>query len=204
MLSSGLRRDHAQVRARRYSSLPRRRTSGWRAAGTVFILVAAFFVQTILFPMLGIEAVAPDFVMAAVAAIALVRGIVPATLHGAAGGILQDSFSGGLLGLNGFSKTLVAFGISRIREDPLVGPSLGVTASSLLILAGALADAVFLWGLRLLTGSPPVPAGRWVAFGLGLPFTVAAGVVIFRASTRTERSGRGSPGSGARNTHEQR
>ena len=41
-----------------------------------------------------------------------------ASAAGLVTGLLQDSFSGGLLGMNGFSKPLVVFLAARARERP--------------------------------------------------------------------------------------
>ena len=149
--------------------------------------MGAFFVQTILLPALGIERVAPDFLLAAVTGIALVTAPAPAIGFGAFGGLLQDSFSGGFLGMNGFSKPLVAFMVARCRRHPLVGPSLGVPGALVLLVAAAAADAVVLSVLGKVTGLAAISGGRWLAVGLGIPVTAAAGLVVFRVLARGSR-----------------
>jgi rod shape-determining protein MreD len=55
-----------------------------------------------------------DFPLIIVAYAALQRNTIKALLYGTLAGLAVDALSGGLLGANGFSKTLVAFVISEI------------------------------------------------------------------------------------------
>jgi len=57
-----------------------------------------------------------DFPLIIVVYAALQRNSIRALLFGAIAGIAMDSLSGGLLGANGFSKTLVAYVVSEIAR----------------------------------------------------------------------------------------
>ena len=49
-------------------------------------------------------------------------------------------------------------------------------------MAAAAADAVVLSVLGKVTGLAAISGGRWLAVGLGIPVTAAAGLVVFRVS----------------------
>ena len=130
-------------------------------------LIAAFLLQTMFAPLVlaggwagGLAAgVTPDFFLATAAAVALLAGPGPAIGFGLFAGLLQDSFSGGLLGMNGFSKPLVVFAVARAREQPPLAAGFGVPV--LLLFAA-------------------IPARELGAAGFGIPVTVAYGILVFR------------------------
>lgn len=143
-------------------------------------IVIAFLVQTIVLPALGSGRVAPDFLLATVVVIALAFGSSSAIGYGVLAGLLQDSFSGAPLGMNGFSKPLVAFAAARFREDPLLGASLGAGGAGVFLALAAFADSAVLWALREVIGAEPITGRRWLAVGLGVPVTVTWGILVFR------------------------
>src|SRR5687767_11663197 len=57
-----------------------------------------------------------DFPLIIVVYAALERNSIRAIIFGAVSGVAVDALSGGLLGANGFSKTLIAFIISEIAR----------------------------------------------------------------------------------------
>ena len=57
-----------------------------------------------------------DFVLIAVVYSALQRNAIKAVLFGTIGGVAIDALSGGILGSNGFTKTLIAFLVSEIAR----------------------------------------------------------------------------------------
>ncbi|MCV4820422.1 rod shape-determining protein MreD, partial [Escherichia coli] len=57
-----------------------------------------------------------DFPLIIVVYAALQRDAVKAILFGAVSGLAVDALSGGLLGANGFSKTLVAYLVSEVAR----------------------------------------------------------------------------------------
>ena len=140
-------------------------------------VVVAFFVQTVALPLLPVDGVTPDFLLATSAAVALLAGPGPAIGFGAAAGLLQDSFSGGLLGMNGFSKPLVAFVVARSRAHPPLDSALGVPV---LLLFAAIADLLILWALGEVAGFTTIPAQEFGAAGFGIPLTVIYGALVFR------------------------
>lgn len=140
-------------------------------------LIAAFLLQTGVVPALPLEAVTPDFLLATAAAVALIAGPGPAIGFGLFAGLLQDSFSGGLLGMNGFSKPLVVFVVARARERPPLDSSAGV---AVLLLFAAVADLVILWGLGEVAGFQAIPVREFSAAGFGIPLTVIYGALVFR------------------------
>ena len=140
-------------------------------------VVAAFLLQTALLPLTVGDGVTPDFLLATAAAVALLGGPGPAIGFGLLTGLLQDSFSGGLLGMNGFSKPLVAFLAARGREHLLLDTRVGIP---LLLLFAAAADLAILWALGEVAGFTPIPARELSAAGFGIPITVTYGLLVVR------------------------
>lgn len=148
-------------------------------------LLTAFLLQTVAYPALGVEALAPDFILATVVAAALVLDPVPAILVGAGAGLAQDAFAGGLLGLNGFAKTLPAFLVARARRFLRLGSSAG---AGLLVMVAVVTESAIHWGLREVTGADPIAPERWVAAALGFPVTVFYAILVQRPFARLSRS----------------
>ncbi len=106
---------------------------------------------------------------------ALQRDALRAVLFGAIGGLAVDALSGGLLGANGFSKTLVAFVVSEIARRVYMDNLL----LRIPVIAGAslLDDSVY-YGLHRLFGQEPnVPVVATIAYSL--IGTTIAGTAIF-------------------------
>jgi rod shape-determining protein MreD len=88
-----------------------------RVVDAIVAILVAFVFQTVLGRYLPFLA-APqgqlrlevlDLFTVVAAAFGLARGRTAGMFAGAAAGLLQDAFSGGLLGLNGISKTIVGY-----------------------------------------------------------------------------------------------
>ena len=141
-----------------------------RALRVAILLVAAFLLQTLVRPAPWIERVAPDFILAAVAGLAMRRGASLGLGLGLGAGLLQDSFSGGLLGIHGSSKPLTAFVIGRIAAQ---ARELSGSLAFVLALVAAGLDAAVLLFLAWVTGAEVT--ARPLAVGLGLPLTASAG-----------------------------
>jgi rod shape-determining protein MreD len=75
----------------------------------VIALLAAFVVQTVFSRYLPFLNGYLDLFVVVAAAFGLARGRMAGLLSGASAGLLQDTFSGGLLGFNGISKTTVGY-----------------------------------------------------------------------------------------------
>ena len=80
-----------------------------RAAGVFLALVAALALQTTLAGLSIGGAVAVNLVLVVVVYVALAFGPVTGLLAGTAGGLAQDALANGVIGIGGFSKTLVGF-----------------------------------------------------------------------------------------------
>jgi rod shape-determining protein MreD len=93
-----------------------------------------------------------DFPLIIVVYAALQRNSIRALLFGTLSGIITDALSGGLLGSNGFSKTVVAYVVSEIaRRVYLDNLILRIP-----VLAGAcLLNALVYYGLHRLLGQAP-------------------------------------------------
>ena len=138
-------------------------------------VIAAFLLQTAVLPLIVAGGITPDFLLATAAGVALVAGPGPAIGFGLVTGLLQDSFSGGLLGMNGFSKPLVVFLAARAREHPPLDTRAGVP---LLLLFAAAADLGILWVLGEIAGFTVIPVPELGAAGLGIPITVSYGLLV--------------------------
>lgn len=106
---------------------------------------------------------------------ALQRNSIRALIFGTVAGIAVDALSGGLLGASGFSKTLVAYGVSEIARRVYLDNIL----LRIPIIAGAclLDDAVY-YGLHRLFGQPP--AGDVLVTGAySLIGTTIVGTLIY-------------------------
>src|SRR3954469_3378046 len=93
-----------------------------------------------------------DFPLIIVVYAALQRNSMRAILFGTLSGIAVDALSGGLLGANGFSKTLIAFAVSEIARRVYLDNLL----LQIPVIAGAcLIDDLVYYGLHRLLGQEP-------------------------------------------------
>jgi len=106
---------------------------------------------------------------------ALQGNSIKALLYGTAAGIAVDALSGGLLGANGFSKTLVAFVVAEIVRRVYVDNLL----LRIPVIAGAcLLDDLVYYGLHRLLGLEP--GGEFVTtLAYTLLGTTIAGTIIY-------------------------
>jgi len=93
-----------------------------------------------------------DFPLIVVVYAALQRNSIRALLFGTLAGVAVDALSGGLLGANGFSKTVVAYIVSEIARRVYLDNLL----LRIPIIAGAciVNDAIY-YGMHRLFGQPP-------------------------------------------------
>lgn len=80
-----------------------------KTAGVLVALAVALALQTTLAGLTVGGASQVNLVLVAVVFIALAFGPGMGVLAGSAGGLTQDALAGGLIGIGGFSKTLVGF-----------------------------------------------------------------------------------------------
>jgi len=116
-----------------------------------------------------------DFPLIIVVYAALQRNSIRAILFGTIGGVSVDALSGGLLGANGFSKTLIAYIVSeiarRVYMDNLI--------LRIPVLAGAcLLNSFVYYGLHRLLGQTPA-GDLLVTVSYSLIATTVAGTFIY-------------------------
>ncbi len=94
-----------------------------RIVGVLIALAGALALQTTLAGLTIGSATAVNLVLVAVIYVALAFGPVAGLLAGSAGGLVQDALAGGIVGLGGFSKTLVGFLVGLLEAQFIVAPS---------------------------------------------------------------------------------
>jgi len=116
-----------------------------------------------------------DFPLIVVVYAALQRNSVKAIFFGTFAGIAVDALSGGLLGANGFSKTLIAYLVSELARRVYMDNLL----LRIPVIAGAcILDDLVYWGMHWLLGQPPtVPL--FVVISYTLIGTTIAGTIVY-------------------------
>jgi rod shape-determining protein MreD len=116
-----------------------------------------------------------DFPLIVVVYAALQRNSVKAIFFGTVAGIAVDALSSGLLGANGFSKTLVAYLVSELARRVYMDNLL----LRIPVIAGAcVLDDLIYWGLHWLLGQPPnLPL--FVTVSYTLIGTTIAGTIVY-------------------------
>lgn len=116
-----------------------------------------------------------DFPLIVVVYAALQRNSIRALLFGSIAGIAVDALSGGLLGSNGFCKTLIAYIVSEIARRVYMDNLL----LRIPVIAGAcLANGLLYYGMHRLLGQEPVnPVVNTIAYTL--IGTTIAGTIVF-------------------------
>jgi rod shape-determining protein MreD len=94
-----------------------------RVVGVIVALAGALALQTTLAGLTIGGATAVNLVLVAVIYVALAFGPVAGLLAGSAGGIVQDALAGGIVGVGGFSKTLVGFLVGLLGAQFIVAQS---------------------------------------------------------------------------------
>ena len=93
-----------------------------------------------------------DFPLIIIVYAALQRNSVRAILFGTISGLAVDALSGGLLGANGFTKTIIAFGVAEIARRVYLDNLL----LRIPVIAGAsVLNGLLYFGLHRLLGQPP-------------------------------------------------
>lgn len=108
---------------------------------------------------------------------ALQRNSIRAILFGTFAGLAVDALSGGLLGSNGFTKTLIAFGVSEIARRVYLD---NVLLRIPVIAVASILNGLIYFGLHRLLGQPPV--GDLIVVGAySLIGTTIVGTLIYLA-----------------------
>jgi len=116
-----------------------------------------------------------DFPLIIVVYAALQRNSIRAILFGTIAGLAVDALSGGLLGANGFTKTIIAFGVSEIARRVYLDNLL----LRIPVIAGAsVLNGLIYFGMHKLLGQ--APSGDLLVVGAySLIGTTIAGTLIY-------------------------
>lgn len=128
-----------------------------------------------------------DFPLIIVVYAALQRDVLKAIFFGSFAGLAVDALSGGLLGSNGFSKTLIAYAVSELARRVYMDNLL----LRIPVIAGAcLLDDLIYYGMHKLLGQEPV-GQVIIVIAYTLIGTTIAGTFIYLMldSTLVERRG---------------
>ena len=116
-----------------------------------------------------------DFPLIIVVYAALQRNSIRAILFWTFSGIAVDALSGGLLGANGFSKTLIAYAVSEMTRRVYMDNLL----LRIPVIAGAcLLDDLIYFGMHRLFGQPPA-GDVVVTMAYSLIGTTIAGTLVY-------------------------
>lgn len=116
-----------------------------------------------------------DFPLIVIVYAALQRNTIKALLFGTIAGIAVDALSSGLLGANGFSKTLIAFAVSELARRVYLDNLL----LQIPVIAGAcLIDDLVYYGMHRLLGQEP-NAPVLITIAYSLIGTTIAGTIIY-------------------------
>jgi len=116
-----------------------------------------------------------DFPLIIIVYAALQRNSIRALLFATIAGVATDALSGGLLGANGFSKTIIAYIVSEIARRVYMDNLL----LRIPVIAGAcLLDDLIYYGLHRLFGQLP-PAELLVTTAYSVIGTTIAGTLVY-------------------------
>jgi len=116
-----------------------------------------------------------DFPLIVVVYAALQRNSIKAILFGTFAGIAVDGLSGGLLGANGFSKTLIAYLVSELARRVYLDNLL----LRIPVIAGAcVLDDLVYFGMHWLLGQPPT-LPLFIVVSYTLIGTTIAGTIAY-------------------------
>jgi rod shape-determining protein MreD len=128
-----------------------------------------------------------DFPLIIIVYAALQRNSIRAIIFGTLAGIAVDALSSGLLGANGFAKTLVAYMVSEMARRVYLDNLL----LRIPVIAGAcLVNALVFYGLHMLMGQAPVGDVLITASYSLIGTTIAGTLVYFLLQNFTEDKGR--------------
>lgn len=117
-----------------------------------------------------------DLVLVAVCFCALSWGPVAGLMAGTIGGLVQDGLSGGVLGVNGFSKTLVGFLAGAIGAQFIVAQFI---PRLVVFVGGTLLHQLCFWGIYALVEQRP-PSVPWSSVMMQAFINAAVGLLVFQ------------------------
>lgn len=125
-----------------------------------------------------------DLFLLAVVTTALARQPLPSQLFGAVAGLLEDAFTGNIIGINALSMTIIAFTIAGLKESVLIK---GTFQRTLAFMLAGIADLLIENGLRL-TFNLPIRFDWWGAVIIVVGNTVAGLLINLYSKRRADRA----------------
>lgn len=107
------------------------------------IFIPTLVVQLTFVPLVSVDYFVPDLVLILLVYYALLNGQMFGTLTGAVFGLLFDLFSGNLLGLAMFSKTIAGFTAGYFYNENKIDTNTSMLNFSLIVFLSAFVDSFF-------------------------------------------------------------
>ncbi len=107
------------------------------------IFIPTLVVQLTLVPLISVEYFVPDLVLILLVYYTLLKGQMFGTITGAVFGLLFDLFSGNLLGLAMFSKTIAGFTAGYFYNENKIDTNTSMLNFSLIVFLSAFVDSFF-------------------------------------------------------------
>lgn len=107
------------------------------------IFIPTLILQLALVPLISIDHITPDLIVILLVYFTLSEGQLHGTIAGALLGFLFDLFSGNLLGLSMFSKTIAAFTAGYFYNENKIESNMAVMNFSLIVFLSAFIDSFF-------------------------------------------------------------
>ena len=140
-------------------------------------LFAVCFLQAAVVPRLAIAGIQPDLFLVLIFGLSLSTGPEVATAAGFLIGLYQDSLSGGPVGLNAFTLSLIGFLVSRVSRQVKTAELAGRFA--LLFLAGLVSGLTTLLLLRFFQVPRPLASTLLWTVLPGAIYTATLGTGLF-------------------------
>jgi rod shape-determining protein MreD len=149
-----------------------------RLARVLVVVLAAVLVQLVLARYAVGGRFAFDFVLVGVVFVALQSGAVGGMVAGTVGGLLQDVFSGGIVGVLGLVKTLVGYAAGAFGTRFVVAKA---HARALIVGAATLVHGLMASGLHAIIDQA-WPTLRWTTLLQEVFVNVIVGWVAFQVT----------------------
>ena len=146
-----------------------------RTARVIAIVVLAVLAQLALARYAVGGRFAFDLVLVGVVFVALQSGAVAGMLGGTVGGLLQDVFAGGIVGVGGLVKTLVGYGAGVLGTQFVVAKA---HARALIVGAATFAHGLIASGLQAVIDQA-WPQVAWAALLEEIVINMVVGLVAF-------------------------
>lgn len=141
-------------------------------------IIVALIVQTIGVRVFSFSIVYLDAFLLVVVYFAAKEGLLTGILVGAISGLVQDSFSGGIIGIHGFAKTLVGFAVGLLSTILIME---NLVAQALLLGLATLLNGAVIIGINYLFFHSPLK-GFWGTMSFQCLGNIGVGVVIFQSA----------------------